>query len=169
MISRVIFKGRESKILFKKRILLTTVTTLFVAFQSFGQITVNGNLDEWGGTASTTANTWELSQNSAGTTTKINEFIWTDADDDHRTDDFGSFIDPSKQDLREFRIASNSTDLYFAATFEANIDKPFENGGLQLQISIRRASSSSTTDFLPRLADAQVPSGSSPGGGVPNA
>ena len=81
--------------------------------------------------------------------------------DDHRTDPFG-FVDNTKQDIREIRISSDNTNLYYILTLEPNLDNTPGNGAIQLQISIRRNGSTSTTEYLGGFADNLVPDATTP-------
>lgn len=132
----------------------------------FSQITVDGDASEWTGTAPGTDNTAVYSPETAGTPIAYSEWIWKDAAGDHRTDNFDGFVDASKQDLLEFRLASDGSNLFFLGKFPSNIDKTPGNGSLQIQISLRRSSSSSSTEFLAGFADTRVPTDISPGGSI---
>jgi hypothetical protein len=120
-----------------------------VASSAVAQITIDGNASEWTGTAPSTANSAVYSISSAGTTVKLNEWIWKDASGDQRTD-FG----PTNNDLLEVRFASDTANLYFLIKTSVNADT-----NNQVQISIRRPNSISTQTFLAQFADTQVPIG----------
>ncbi len=112
-----------------------------------GQITIDGNATEWTGTAPGTDNSAVYIPGSAGSTVKLNEWIWKDAAGDQRTD-LGSTVN----DLLELRLASDNTNLYFLAKVSPN-----QTGENQLQISLRRPGSSSTQTALSGFAETQVP------------
>jgi len=105
---------------------------------------------------------------SAGTAGGLNEWIWKDASEDNRTDNFGGFVDGSKQDILEVRIASDANNLYYLVKFPPNIDKTPGDGSLQIQISIRRPGSTANEEWLGGFADTKVPNGTQPSG-VPDA
>ncbi len=146
-------------------ILVLTVTFLPI----FAQPNVDGVASDWTGIAPTSDNSSKYSANSAGTITKLTEWIWKDASGDNRTDNFGNFVDGSKQDIQEIRLAADNTNLYYLAKFPSNIDKTPGDGSLQLQITLRRAGSASTQEFLASFSDSRVPTASSPGGNIPDA
>ncbi len=130
------------------------------------QITIDGNPVEWTGIAPTTDNSWVY---SAGTAGGLNEWIWKDAAGDQRTDDFGGFVDPTKQDLLELRIASDELYLYYLVKFPSNVDNTPGDGAIQLQISVRRNGSNAIEEWLGGYADNKVPTSTTPGGTVPDA
>ncbi len=134
--------------------------------QGYTQITIDGNPNEWTGTAPTTDNSWTY---SAGTAGGLNEWIWKDTAGDNRTDNFGATVDPSKQDLLELRISSDSQYLFYLAKFPAGVDNTPGNGALQIQISIRRNNSTATEEWLGALAETKVPTNTIPGGTIPDA
>jgi len=157
-----------------KRILYIGLLYSGISLCSFlpaqAQITVDGDASEWTGAPPSTDNTSVYRYNTAGTTTKYNEWIWKDAAGDNRTDDFGGFVDGSKQDILEIRLASDgTTNLYFLLKLPANIDKTPGDGAIQLQISIRRGSSSATEEWLANFSDTKVPNATIPGGSIPDA
>jgi hypothetical protein len=138
--------------------------TIALSLSLFAQPVIDGNSSEWTGTPPAT-NSFVYSLMSLIGTANLNEWIWNDANDDHRTDPFG-FVDNSKQDIREIRISSDNTNLYYLLTLEPNIDHTPGNGGIQLQISLRRNGSTSTTEYLGGYADNLVPDATTPGGFV---
>ena len=142
------------------------IFTVFIitSFTIIAQPVIDGNGSEWSGTNSTT-NSFIYSPTTLLGTINLNEWIWLDADDDHRTDNFG-FVDNTKQDIREIRLSSDNNNLYYLLTLEPNIDNTPGNGAIQLQISLRRNGSSSTTEYLAGFADNLVPDATTPGGEV---
>jgi len=125
------------------------ILLLAAASTADAQITVDGNASEWTGMAPATDNTAAYSSASAGTTVKLNEWIWKDAQGDQRTD-FG----PSINDLLEVRLASDTLNLHFLVKITPNADS-----NNQVQISIRRPNSISTQTDLAQFADTKVPAG----------
>ena len=128
-----------------KTLLLFLVAGLATAS---GQIVVDGNASEWSGIAPASENSSVYSSTSAGTATKLNEWIWHDEANDQRTD-----FTPSVDDIREIRLASDGTNLYYLCRLPANqVNHP-----LQLQITLRRPGSTSTQTNLLGFSDTQVP------------
>ena len=149
------------------RYVLILFCLLAITQLGLAQPTIDGDASDWTGIAPSTDNTSIYSANTAG---GLNEWIWKDAAGDNRTDSFGSFVDSTKQDILEFRISSDATNLYILAKFPANIDKTPGDGALQIQVSIRRQGSTATEEYLGGgVSDTRVPTSTSPGGGVPDA
>lgn len=133
-------------------------TCMMIASILTAQITVDADPVEWTGTAPTVDNTSLITTATAGTTTKHNEWIWKDAVGDHRTDDFGSFVNADGQDITEIRLASDGTNL-FALIKISNIDKADENGSPGIMISIDTDKDGTGTDFLGANSDAKTSAG----------
>jgi hypothetical protein len=114
-----------------------------------GQIVIDGDESEWTGSAPGAVDTWVYSYKSAGTTNKINEWIWQDESLDFRTD-----LSPSLHDILQIRLASDGTNLYYCCTLPPNQSW---SPAVMLQITIRRAGSTSTQRFLAGFADTMVP------------
>ncbi len=133
---------------------------------AFTQPVIDGDPSDWTGIAPSTDNTFVYSANTAG---GLNEWIWKDAAGDNRTDNFNAFVDGTKQDLLEFRIASDANNLYILSKFPANIDKTPGDGSLQIQISLRRQGSASVEEYLGGVSSTRVPTSTSPGGSIPDA
>jgi len=149
------------------RQLVQILLFLLVSIQwGISQPTIDGDPSDWTGIAPSSDNTSIYSANTAG---GLNEWIWKDAAGDNRTDTFAGVVDGTKQDILEFRISSDATNLYILAKFPANIDKTPGDGALQIQVSIRRQGSTATEEYLGSFSDNRVPTSTSPGGSVPDA
>ncbi|HSL89954.1 MAG TPA: hypothetical protein VK870_11670 [Ignavibacteriaceae bacterium] len=148
----------------KKMFLLFLVS---ISFKLFAQPIIDGDGSEWTGT-NTNVNTGIYSPATLVGVQNLNEWIWLDENDDHRTDILG-FGDNTKQVIREIRISSDNSNLYYLLKLEPNIDRTPGDGAIQLQISIRRNGSTSTTEYLGGWADNLVPDAAAPGGSVPDA
>ena len=140
-------------------------------------VTVDGSDAEWGGSLPPVNSsavrgqtvTGTLSKNTeAGAANRYDEYIWNDAAGDNRTDEFGDFVDGSKQDIEEIRLTSDGDSLYYLLQLPPNVDKTPGNGAIQLQVSLRRGEENNT-EFLAAQSDALLPNASSPGGNVPDA
>ena len=128
-----------------KTLLLLVVTGIATAS---GQIVVDGDASEWSGIAPATENTSLYSYTSAGTATKLNEWIWHDAANDFRTD-----LSSTLDDILEIRLASDGTNLYYLCRLPANQAAP----PVQLQITLRRPGSTSVQTGTPGFSDTSVP------------
>jgi len=127
---------------------------LFSVFSSsFAQITVDGSAAEWTGTAPAVANTSVYSAGTAGSPIGYNEWIWTDANDDERTN-FGS---DAQVNLLEARVTGDNSNIYFLFRME-DIDNAEGNGAPQVQISVDKDMDGTGTDWLANNADTQAPS-----------
>lgn len=127
---------------------------LFSVFSSsFAQITVDGSAAEWTGTAPAVANTSVYSAGTAGSPIGYNEWIWTDANNDERTD-FGS---DAQVNLLEARVTGDNSNIYFLFRME-DIGNAEGNGAPQVQISVDKDMDGTGTDWLANNADTQAPS-----------
>ena len=133
------------------------VTCLFL-FLVFGfqigqaQITVDGDPSEWTGTAPSTANTSVYSAGTAGSPVGYNEWIWTDANDDERTD-FGT---DSRVNIVEVRVSGDNDNIYFLFKME-DIDLDNGDGAPLVQISVDKDMDGTGTDWLAENSDTKVP------------
>ena len=128
-----------------KSLILLFVTGVATAA---GQIVVDGDPSEWTGTAPGTENTFVYSSQSAGTTSRMNEWIWRDAVNDFRTD-----FSPTLDDLLEIRLSSDGQNLYYICRVPPNQGTP----PVELQITIRRPGSASTQRNIPGFTETLVP------------
>jgi hypothetical protein len=126
------------------------IVLLILAYVATGsaQIVVDGEGSEWTGLPPGSANASIYSSKSAGTTNKVNEWIWQDANNDFRTD-----LDPTQHDLLQIRLASDASNLYFLCKLPPN-----QTGTpIMFQVSLRRAGSVSTQRNLAGFAETVVP------------
>gem|GEM_PF-2644388 len=107
-------------------------------------ITIDASGTDWLGIPNSNSNTYTVSRN---------EWIWTDASADERTD----FSNPDKRvDILEFRVATDSTYLYFLITMN-DIDQATGNGAPMVQIAIDKdRSAGSGEGWLGGYGDTQT-------------
>ena len=120
---------------------------------AFAQITVDGSAADWTGTAPITANSSVYSAGTAGSPVGYNEWIWTDANDDERTD-FGS---DAQVNLLEARVSGDNSNIYFLFRME-DISIAEGDGAPLVQISVDKDMDGTGTDWLGGNADTQAPS-----------
>ncbi len=131
---------------------------LLVAVPAKGQVIVDGSAAEWGGTAPTTSND---STYSSGTAAGLNEFIWADAEGDHRTD-FNSngpdVLRVNALDILELRLASSADSLYYLVVTDSSFNVASGNGAPFFQLSIQRpAAPANRNAFLAGNSNNLVP------------